>query len=196
MAALKLLLIQFLLSVVFINAACAQSDSALISKGKKQYESGKYRKALKTYIKATKVNPKSALAYRLAGETYFRIVKLEKALSAFRTSIILDSTDHKTLLCLGITLARQFTKTKDFKLLSESDSIYNKIISKNYEPAYTYMQMAYNYYYRRQYAKTWECLYMVKKIDDKYLNLRFVVDFYIDHPDPGNVFNITKTPFR
>jgi tetratricopeptide (TPR) repeat protein len=187
---LKLILTSFLATLVFYSSSYSQSDTTLIRIGKAQYEAGKYKKALKTFIKATVVNPKSALAFRLVGETYFRIVKLDESISAYEKSITLDSTDNKTLLDLGIAKSRYFFKDKNKIYLDQSDTIYNKIISKNYEVPYTYMLIAYNYAYRQDFENCWKYIYKVKEIDERYVNKRFVLDLYIEHPDPENVFNI------
>jgi tetratricopeptide (TPR) repeat protein len=193
---LKLILTTFLMTIAFFKTSFSQSDTSLIRIGKEQYDAGKYKKALQTYIKATEVNPNSALAYRLVGETYFRILKLDESINAFKKSIQIDSTDNKALMCLGIAQARQYTKTKDPSILAQSDSVYKKTISKNYEVPYVYMLMAYNNYYRKDFDKTWDYIFIVKKLDEKYLDMRFVVDLYSEHPDANNVFNIKTTPNR
>lgn len=193
---LKLFLTTILTTIAFFNASYSQSDTTLIRIGKGQYEAGKYKKALETYIKATEVNPKSALAYRLVGETYFRIVKLDQSILAFKKSLEIDSTDDKALMCLGYALSRKYTESKDPNLIIKSDSIYAKVISRNYVVPYIYMLKAYSSYYQKDYNKAWEYIFKVKELDEKYLDKRFVLDLYIEHPDPNNVFNIETTPYR
>ncbi len=187
---LKHFTITLLSTIAFSVNSYSQSDTTLIRIGREQYEAGKYKKALKTFIKATKTNPKSALAFRLVGETYYRIVKLDESIKAYEMSIALDSTDNKAILDLGIAKSRYFFKDKNKIYLDQSDSIYNKMISKNYEVPYTYMLIAYNYAYRQDFENCWKFIYKVKEIDERYVNKRFVLDLYVEHPDPNNVFNI------
>jgi tetratricopeptide (TPR) repeat protein len=184
----------FFLSVLFSSAQ--ESDTAFISLGNQYYERQDFKKAIKSFEKATKVNPKSGTAFRLLGETYYRTVKLEEANDAFEKAIALDSTDNKSVLNLGISLARMGYKDLKKPFLLRSDSIYRRIIEKKYEVPYTYMLVAYNYAYRKDFSNCWKTIYKVREIDPNYVNMRFVVDLYVDHPDSLNIFNVQKTPYR
>lgn len=136
-----------------------QSDTSLIRLGRNLYEKGDYKKAIKAYEQATSLNPKSGQAFRLLGETYFRIVKLDQAINALEKAILLDSTDNKALLDLGIAKSHYYFKDKNKIFLDQSDDVYNKIIHKDYEVPYTYMLIAYNFAYRQDFSNCWKFIY-------------------------------------
>ena len=170
----------------------SQDETTLIKEGHDFYSKGNYKAALESYKAATVANPGSSEAHRLVGETYFRIVKLEPCIISLEKSLELDSNNNKALLDLAIAKSRLFTQKKKQILLNQSDSICNKIILRKYEVPLTYMQLSYNSYYRKDYDKCWKYIYKVKALDEEYINKKFVLDLYVEHPDSLNAFNIKE----
>ena len=87
--------------MVASNEESEQKIGQLISDGEQRLKAGNYDKAEEMFIAAIKIDPKSAVAYRGLGDTYFAKNSLEEAAQTYKFLIRMEPDDDSVLVKLA-----------------------------------------------------------------------------------------------
>ena len=100
----RILFFSIIIFVFLVTGQCSsKSSDELVKEGTKYSEQGAYDKSFDSFLKATKLDPKNAMAFYGLGGIYNYRNEYEKAVQAFNSVIKLDPTHFNARYSLGFT---------------------------------------------------------------------------------------------
>jgi len=141
----KIIILNFALLLTTL-CATAQQDTLFFKQGKEYYKKGNYKKAIKYYTKAIKINPKYELGYINRGISYGQRKKYEKALTDYNTSLNLNPKSSDTYKAIGVLY--EMKKNPEMALIN-----YDKAIQLDSLNAFAYNNKGTIFCEREDYKK-------------------------------------------